>query len=65
MYRWALELDPHLGQAYAALGRTLAAHGNRAKTLRVLRHGVTAASRPEAVTKALAEVEGQAEPGGG
>ena len=62
-YRRALELDPRLGEAYVALGRTLAARGDRAEALRYLRHGVTAARRPEAVAKALAEIENQAKPG--
>jgi Tfp pilus assembly protein PilF len=63
-YRRALELDPRLGEAYVALGRTLAARGDRAEALRYLRHGVTAARRPAAVEKALAEIEGEGDPGG-
>jgi tetratricopeptide (TPR) repeat protein len=56
-YRRALAVDPTHTPAYLALGKALAAQGERDEALRVLRHGRIAAARPDAVAEALAEIE--------
>ena len=56
-YRRALALRPTDGRAYLALGRLLMRRGRRAEALRIWRHGVEHASRPQAIAEALAQAE--------
>jgi Flp pilus assembly protein TadD len=62
----ALAIDPTHTRAYLALARTLVARGERGEALRTLRHGATAAARPEEVAEELAKLPAGApsEPGG-
>ncbi len=61
-YRRTLEIDPRFTRAYLALARALIARGDRDEALRYLRHGATAAARPQEVRQALRKAE-QQQPG--
>ncbi len=53
-YRRALEIEPSHTAAYLALAETLRAQGDRPAALRMLRHGVKVADRPDPIREALA-----------
>ena len=56
-FRRALALDPEHSRAYLALSQILIRQDRRAEALRYLRHGAEYADSPEAIVKALAELE--------
>jgi Tfp pilus assembly protein PilF len=58
-YRRALSIDPTSTRAYVALIRALRAKGDTAEADRYLRHGETAAAKPEVVRAVVRAEEGQ------
>lgn len=58
-FQSALAVDPTLDRAYLALGEVLVEQKDRAGALRVWRHGVRAAKRPEELRAAIRELEAE------
>ncbi|MGR9073446.1 MAG: tetratricopeptide repeat protein [Gammaproteobacteria bacterium] len=56
-YRRALKIDPGHTRAYLGLSRVLLKRGERTEALRYLKHGLKAATAPEPIAKALAELQ--------